>query len=155
MKRRRGFSLLELLGVLFGLAVLLALFATVFWGLYRVGESSERSATRVRQQALLIDQFRGDISECREAAGLGGDYESSPMCLVERVQGETLIYKWHDGVLERAVLRDERRETQVLAVGADDATVSFGRKGKLVTMTIASPRRSPLVIAASLGGDLP
>jgi hypothetical protein len=155
MKRRPGFSLLELLGVLFGLAVLLALFASVFWGLYRVGESSERSATHVRQQALLIDQFRGDIAECREMAGIGGDYESSPICLFERPNGETLTYRWHDGVLERALLRDDRRDTQVVAVGADDATVSFGRKGKLVTMTVASPRRSPLVIAAALGGDLP
>lgn len=153
---RRGFSLIELLVVMFGISLVLTMLGVLIWATMRIHTASTDSFERLQQQANLADVFRADVAAARESPELRGDFSGSPVCMMIRDEdGALLIYRWHEGRLERKAMREKGEETVDFPVGGEDTSVAFSRRDRLVTMELQSPNRAPLAIASTLGGNLP
>lgn len=153
-RRRTGFSLLEMIVVIFGISLLLGMLGSMIWAVMRIESAGTESFTRMQQQAQLADRFRDDVSQAQESPELAEDFTSSPMCMIlKQGDGGLVIYRWQEGKLQRQVIRDRQHETQEIPVGGDDVHILFSRRAGVLMMDIHGPHRAPLMIAAALGGN--
>ncbi len=115
---RRGFTLIEVLAVMAGVAVILGLCAVTIQALFRV--SSDTQARRSASAALgrLAEQFREDVHA-------GGDVQlpSSNGLRLSRGPGVEIVYDVREGRVDRVESSDgvSRRESYVLGRGTSTA----------------------------------
>ena len=153
---RRGWTLIELIVVMFCLAILLSLIGSIMWAVFRIQASATASFEELQSEARLADRFRLDVAEARETPELAADFKADPLCLILRGEdGALIIYRVVQGRVDRTVLRADDSETDSFRIGGEDVVGEFNRDGKLMTLTLHGSKRGTLNIAAALGGDRP
>ncbi len=158
---RRGFSLLEMAGVMGALTLVLLMLVTVLMAALRNEQVAARSTQRLLARAALADQFRADVARATAAPRTLGDLEAGPTCLILRLgDGEHLVYRFRERWLERSTAGEEG-PFQRVPLGERDVTVEFGQEagGRLLSLRLIDVPRSggpqrEFEVRAALGGDL-
>ena len=160
--RRRGFTLIEMLVVMEGLAILSMMGALVIAGAFKLHTATATAHTRANQHETFVDQFREDIAHASGAPASLDKWTAGPSCLILQTSlGSQIVYVETEGRLER--WRWPKGGAYVLHPGPEGTKVSFNRsgpEGRLVTMKLKPPapihgkERDPFEVSAALGGDL-
>jgi prepilin-type N-terminal cleavage/methylation domain-containing protein len=160
--RRRGFTLLEMLAVMAGLAILSLMGVVIIGGAFKIHQATSAAHTRANQHETLVDQFREDVARATSAPASLDKWTAGPTCLIlQTADNSQIVYVEKEGRLER--WRWPTGGAYVLHPGPEGTIVSFDRSGpdkKLVTMKLKPPatphgkERDPLYISAALGGDV-
>src|SRR6266536_2121199 len=117
---RRGFSLLEMLCVITFLAAL-------GWGLIlllneslAVQRAQDASNDRLAQHNALADQFRADVASADKAPPQWQKYTASSQTLIlQRKNGEHVVYVWDKERLERRVFAGKEESARTVPVGGE------------------------------------
>ncbi len=153
---RRGWTLIEMIVVMFCLAVLLSLIGSIMWAVFRIQASATASFEELQSEARLADRFRADVAESRETPELAADFKADSLCLILRGEdGALIIYRVVHGRVDRTVLRADDSETESFRIGGADVVGEFSREGRLMTLSLRGAKRGTLIIAAALGGERP
>jgi prepilin-type N-terminal cleavage/methylation domain-containing protein len=160
--RRRGFTLLEMLAVMAGLAIVAVMGVTIIAGAFKIHQSTSAAHTRANQHETFVDQFRADVARATSAPTSLDKWTAGPTCLILQTASDSqIVYVEAEGRLER--WRWPKGGAYLLHPGPQGTKVSFDRSGpdgKLVTMKLKPPappngkERDPLYISAALGGDV-
>ena len=160
--RRRGFTLLEMLAVMAGLAIVAVMGATIMVGAFRIHQATAMAHTRANQHETFVDQFREDVARASSAPASLEKWAAGPTCLIlQTAEGGQIVYVEKEGRFER--WRWPKGGVYALHPGPVGTKVSFertGPDGRFVTMNLQPPAtahgkaRDPLYISAALGGDL-
>ena len=159
---RAGFTLLEILVVMWALTLALGLGATLFVAALRADQVSAATLRRLSQTGELADQFRADVAEAAAAPDRLDALARGPSCLILRTpDGAHVVYQWQQEQLERMVRTADGEMRRVVPVGVRVARVEFdvtdGERPLITLRLIESPARGvawPTEVSAALGGDL-
>jgi prepilin-type N-terminal cleavage/methylation domain-containing protein len=163
---RFGFSLVELLVVMWLMGTLFLLGGATLLGAIRLEQTADAAHERVMVRSLLADQFRQDVGQAVKAPETLEELRSGPSCLIlARPGGRYVVYRWHDDGLERGEgVSEEDLFWRPVGLGKTSAelTVDFARSGpeaRLITLRIREVRGRDIrprdmIIVAALGGDL-
>jgi hypothetical protein len=160
--RRAGFTLLEVLVVMWAMTLALGLGAALFVAALRADQVSAVTLRRLSHWGELADQFRADVAEAVAAPDRLDALTRGATCLILRTPGGThVVYQWEKGQLERIVRAADGETRRVVPVGSKDVRVEFGYTDgdrPLITLRLLeSPVRGvawPTEVSAALGGDL-
>ena len=163
-RRRAGFTLIEMLMVMFALAVVMAAGAAVLLTAMKSARVGAVTLQRVAWRTDLADQFGADVAAADAAPDRLGDLAAGPDCLILRCPAAGkpgyVVYQVREGRLVR-VERDADKDGASRPVPTGVASVVFsrpaGERPVLVLRLSETPpggtvRRSE--VAAALGGDL-
>ena len=154
MSKRTGFSLIELLVVMFAIGVILLLLANILLAIVRTEYAAIAAFDRMHKQAELADLFRAEVAQATDVPEFDRDFKASPLCmLLKKEDGVLIVFQAKEGVLERVALEGADRDVREFALESEESRVEFERRGRLLSMTLRHPNRPPLVIRASLQGD--
>lgn len=159
---RRAFTLLEVATVMALLGVILALLGAATLGSLRTEELTAAVHHRLVAREAAAEQFRADVASASAAPKTWNDYTAGNTCLIlERPDGSVLVYRWHQELLERMVVKKKESKPQIVSLGDDRAEVEFHRDadGRLLTLRLIELRgpkavKHRLDLTAALGGDL-
>lgn len=162
---RRGTSLVEMLVVMAGLAVLLSFLALALWGTIRIERADAAVFVRTLAQSTLADQFRSDVAQSNGAPAKWDDFRAGPDCLIlQKPSGEHIAYVWNKERLLRYEQTTEKRLEQAFSLGVHrlDVTIEFVRpdarlcllKMRGVPGEGSTRPRFQLDVLAALGGEL-
>lgn len=159
--RRGGFTLIELVAVMGGLAMLTLVVGSVLYAMMQLYHADEAAGQRLSAQANVADRFRADVAQASATLDTREDEEAGPHCLILRRPDQShMIYRWDGQQLERTSLGGEPT-SQILTLGVEQASVEFARSERQVTLRITETRGMgstrrvrTLAISAALGGDL-
>ena len=156
---RRGFTLVEMLAVMFMLAVLGGIMAMLLKETMELERMQTEGFDKILQHNALADQFRADVGQAESAPVKWGDYQAGSRTLILQMpKGGHVVYFWKDDNLKRILGEDKKVTERLLPTG--DSPVEFFANPKLIRMRLPSLRRgSPLPgqtleFVAALGGDL-
>src|SRR5205823_1954174 len=103
--RRQAFTLLEMMAVMWGLAILLGISAVTLAGLMRIQQANAQTHERLVQRSALADQFRADVARAADAPASLDKLKAGPDCLILRLaDGKHVVYRWKGDQLERTEL---------------------------------------------------
>jgi prepilin-type N-terminal cleavage/methylation domain-containing protein len=170
MKRqsRAGLSLIEVLVVMWALAIALLMGTALLVTVMRADQVSAATLRGLTGRAELADQFRTDVARAAAAPDSVGELTRGPSCLILRTpDGAHVIYQWRDGQLERIVRTAGQETRRPLPVGNQDWSAEFDRTGAgvsdpghrplLTLRLVEAPAHGPIRrtdVSAVLGGDL-
>src|SRR5262245_53171776 len=104
-KRRGGWSLIEMCVVMFGISLFVGLMGSVIWSTMRIERACSDAFERMQQHIPAADLFRADVAQSTDSPDFAHDFKASPLCMILRHEdGALLMYRWHDGTLERHIL---------------------------------------------------
>ena len=158
--RRFGFTLVEIMVVMWAMGILLLLGAVLLGGTFRVRQAATTSVNYLNARSVLAERFRADVGHAVAAPVRADGWTAGPTCLLLRgPDGRHVAYRWTDGRLERLELPGAK--SAQVPVGTDGTEVEFVRPTadrRVVAIRVSSPARlrSPaatLEISAALGGD--
>jgi type II secretory pathway component PulJ len=165
MKLRRrgrlGFTLMEMLTVMWALSIAAVLGATLLLAALRADQVAATTLRGLAWRAELADQFRADVAAADATPDHLGDLAHGPACLIlHQPGGNHVVYRWREGRLERAVRAGDRETRWDVTVG-EGVAVEFDRAAgerPLVTLRLVeTPARDVTrrtVVQAALGGDV-
>ncbi|HTK76189.1 MAG TPA: prepilin-type N-terminal cleavage/methylation domain-containing protein [Gemmataceae bacterium] len=160
---RAGFTLLEMLVVIFAMSIAFGFGGTILLAALRIDQAGAATLRLMAWRTELADQFRSDVARADAAPQRLGELTAGPTCLIlHRPDGGHIVYQWHDdGRLERIARAADGETRRVLPVGASNVTVEFGRgDGARPLMTLRLVETPPsgsarrVEVSALLGGDL-
>ena len=162
LARRRGFTLLEMLVVMWAMSIALLLGTQLIVAVLKVGRVGQDADTRAAQRAELAREFRGDVAQAEATPDRLGDVSAGPERLVLRMPGGTaVVYRWREKVLERVERIGDRETSRAFPVGSKLSRVEFRRPKDstgVVTLrmieTTKEGRERVTDLSAALGGDL-
>jgi hypothetical protein len=160
-KGRLAFTMVEILTVMVGLVVAMAMSGVILAGILRMQKASQLSLERTSGRSALVDQFRGDVASSRAILNDLGDARASESCLILRGNSRCIVYRFQDGRVER---QDTSLDGTVLhraMLGPHVDRVHFTRDDhnqRLITMCLEQsadkpPDRRTWLFRAALGGD--
>ncbi|CAN5353284.1 hypothetical protein BH10PLA2_BH10PLA2_33490 [soil metagenome] len=159
---RRGFTLLEILVVLWGTGILTVFGCILLVGMFKVHQANSEFRQRVTRHETFVDQFRDDVASALTAPATSGKWKAGSGCLVlQKPDASTIVYAETDGEWRRSL--EPKAASYALHPGPDGTKLEFVRSGpdnRLVTMRILAPqtrhgaKRDPVEITAALGGDV-
>lgn len=163
LRKRAGFTLIEMLVVMFAMSIAFGFGATILLAALRIDQAGAATLRLLAWRTELAEQFRGDVARADAAPERFGEMTGGPARLIlHRPDGVHVAYVWHDdGRLERIVRAADGETRRVLPVGASNVSVQFARGDggrplftlRLVeTPPTGSARR--VEVSAVLGGDL-
>ncbi|MFO0808442.1 MAG: type II secretion system protein [Gemmataceae bacterium] len=159
---RAGYTLLEMLVVMWGLAIALGMGIVLVTTLLRADRVSQATLRHLVLRATVADQFRADVGRAADAPDALGEDKRGPACLILRVPDVGhVIYRVKAEQLERIVRAtdgmDVRRSEPI---GPPESTVEFGRtegeRPTIVLRLIDAPAPGAIrrtEIAAVVGSD--
>jgi type II secretory pathway pseudopilin PulG len=160
---RGGFSLLELLSVIWVLSLLLFLGITTLVGAMKIEQTITAAANRQMQRTMLADQFRSDVATAVATPDQLDRFQASRDCLILRLaDGNTVIYRFEASRLERAEVVQDGVTALWVSQGPALGSVEFvstGESGqRLLTLRYrelasAGTRDRTGEISAALTGD--
>jgi hypothetical protein len=161
---RAGYTLLEMIVVMWALAAVLALGGAMLLTAMRADQVGAATLRDLTRRAELADQFRADVARAVEAPDRFGEFAAGPDCVILRTGGGAhVVYRWHDEAVERIVHAGGKVVKRPLPVGPrySDSGVEFARRaGGRMTVTLCIIDAPPFAparrtdISATLGGDL-
>ncbi len=163
MRVRRGFTLLELLAVIWALSVVLFLGVVTLLGATRIHRAASAADHQNTLHGILADQFREDVALAAATPEAVGQRKAGPSCLILRLaDGSYVVYRAEAGRLERAALAAADAAPYWMPLEGEGVTVAFTRTGpdqRVLTLTLqesigSGPRKRTTEIMAALGGDL-
>lgn len=158
---RAGFTLLEMLAVMWAMAVALSLGAVLMITILRSDRVSQATLRQLAWRSTAADQFRADVARAEDAPDAFAEFRRGPTCLILRLAGGHVIFVAAGEKLERIVRAADGSETRrAEPVGPPDSAVELDRIDgpipilvlRLIDPPAAGPRRR-LEIAAAFGGD--
>jgi type II secretory pathway component PulJ len=163
VRRRPGFTLIEMTVVMAALAMILGLLAVALVGALKLEGASAGALQRLGAVRDLADQFRADVAQAADAPERWKDDVAGPTCLILRLgEDRHVVYRWQAGRLLRSESARERTHQYPVALGRGPAAVEFDRSragGRLLTVRLFAVRKDgskqpSAEITAALGGDL-
>jgi prepilin-type N-terminal cleavage/methylation domain-containing protein len=162
LRKRGGFTLLEMLVVMFAMSITFGFGATILLAALRIDQAGAATLRLMAWRTELADQFRADVARADAAPERLGELTGNGTCLILHwPDGTHVIYQRQDeGRLERTVRASGGETRRVLPAGNPNVTVEFARgtgSRPLITLRLveSTPGTSRRVeIAAALGGDL-
>jgi prepilin-type N-terminal cleavage/methylation domain-containing protein len=159
---RPGFTLFEVVVVMFLLGTLMLLVGAVLVGAFQTERLANHITQRQAGQEALADQFRHDVATARAAPDKGKEWTAGPAVLILRLDDTRhVVYRWDAGRLQRTESGGAIPLARHMPLGGESFRVEFARSGgehPIVSLKIIETRRgvdqSPLEIMAALGGDL-
>lgn len=160
---RRGFTLLEMLAVIWALGLVLLLGVTLLLGTMRIEKAAAAADHQNALHAIAADQFRADVALASATPARVGQLKAGPTCLILRLaDGTDVVYRAEAGRLERAALAAADAAPYWMPLENVGGTVVFastGSKRRVLTLTLQEPigsgaRKHTTAITAALGGDL-
>jgi len=159
---RAGFTLIEMLSVMFVMSIAFGFGATILLAALRFDQAGAATLRLMAWRTELADQFRADVARADSTPERLGELSSGETCLILHwPDGTHVIYQGQEEVRLERIVRTAAGETRrVLPVGNANATVEVARGGgarplitlRLVETTYRMARRVDVV--AALGGDL-
>jgi len=161
--RRPAFSLTEMLCVMALLAVIGLIMAMLLRETLDVEQVQAAGFERMLQRNALADQFRADVAQAEETLAEWRDFKSGAGTLIlEKSKDSHVVYRWHEGALQRQSFEADRAVERTLPVGGPEIGVEFvAAESKLVRLrlrTLRAGKAAPgwtVEIAAALKGDAP
>ncbi len=163
MTGRRGFTLLEMLVVIWALLLTLFLGTVILLGALRIERAAAAAERRLALHGILADHFRADVAQAGATPEDVGALKAGPTCLILRLADRTyVVYRAQEGRLERAALATAGATPYWMPLAGDGVTATFTAAGpdrRVLTLTLQEPdefgrRQRTTAIAAALGGDL-
>jgi type II secretory pathway pseudopilin PulG len=144
MRRRRGFSLVEVVTVMGGIAMILSLSATLLTRAMR-SQSESRRFFETEQHALLLGEtFRHDVHRARSSEVEPSELGKDELLQLTLGEGQTATYqRTADGLL-RVLSKDGKpaaREEYRLGAGIDVALRREGSPERLI-LSITEPENA-------------
>jgi prepilin-type N-terminal cleavage/methylation domain-containing protein len=164
--RRPGFTLTEMLVVMFALGMVMLFGMTLIMTTIQAERAGEAGANRVTRRADLGAQFRTDVAQAEAAPDKLVDVVAGPTTLIlRRPGGAAVVYCWEKNTLERTeTTADQKTSRRPVPVGVEGTAVEFVRPkekepGVVVLRITDPPGPKPsqprwIDIAAALGGNL-
>lgn len=159
--RRAGFTLTEMVVVMWGMGVALALGTQLLVAATRAGALGESADARAARRGELGRVFRTDAARAEAAPDKLGAAAAGPQRLFLRLPGGTVVtYEWADGALLRSEKTGDADETRrTLPLSSPRVRAEFPRPANgLVTLRLVetTPNGSERAadVSAALGGDL-
>ena len=160
---RAGFSLMEMLTVMWAMGVALGLGAVLLLAAMRADRVGAATLRTLAWRAELADRFRADVARAAAAPERLGELAAGPARLILRTPGgDHVLYQWQEGRLERVVWSGGRATRETIPVSTRDVSaVAFDRSaGDRPVLTLrlmegaayGEPWRTE--VSAALGGDL-
>jgi type II secretory pathway pseudopilin PulG len=180
-RRRPGFSLVEMVALMWALGLAMVVGAALLVGVIRTERAAAASYRRLADRGALADQFRDDVGQAAAAPDRMDEWTAGPTCLLLMLaDGRRVTYCWDDGHLERSEQRDARTFRRYMPLGIDSGPrpvpaadregrdmkgteVEFtrtGNDGRILTLRVSEPPAAagvasrPVEIVAALGGDV-
>jgi prepilin-type N-terminal cleavage/methylation domain-containing protein len=158
---RRAFSLIEIMAVMACLGIGLSIGAVTLAAAMRSNQLAAGTLLHLRLRSEIADMFRSDVALADSLLESDGANSRSSTCLIlNKSDGERVIYESRDGELIRTVRTSTGETKTSFRLGDPNATIEFpapDARSKLVTMVIVdSPPRGTTrrtEISAALGGD--
>jgi prepilin-type N-terminal cleavage/methylation domain-containing protein len=161
--RRRGFTLLETLVVMFALGVVMLLGTATLLGTMQMAHATTAGFDQLLQRSALADAFRADVAQAVDAPAKVDEMMAGSACLILRKpDGKHIIYRWSNHELERSERSGSGTMRRRLPLAGAGTTVEFTRAGndqRLIILRLrqlrgSGKRQRQLEIASALGGDL-
>jgi len=160
--RRFGFSLIEVLTIMFALAVALSLGATLLVTAMRADQVGAANLRELQRRSGLADQFREDVARSKEAPAQLGAWQAGESCIILKISDDlSIVYQWQNGQLDRIEQFAERENRRPIPVGSEFLRVEFRRSTSdpaLVTLRLIEAPPYGVArttdISACLGGDV-
>lgn len=160
---RRGFTLIEMVAVIWGLGILMLIGAVSLIAALKLQNAATSYPQRLALHAAAADEFRADVARASAAPDAAGKFKAGPNCVILRVAADTfVVYRWEGGQLERFEMDGARLSRRVVAVAKETLAVRFVRedgKGRVLAMRLdftqaGGERRGETIVESALGGDL-
>lgn len=159
---RDGFSLIELLVVMSGLAIAMGFGTALLLSLLRTDQMAANSLNRLMRHYELADLFRDDVSNSLDTPDTFREFTAGGQCLVLRQPNDTwVIYQVSGHKLERIKRTGDKEFRRPVILVSPDCQVEF-LKGDgnqaLVTLRITEKTAAGILqridLSAALKGDL-
>jgi hypothetical protein len=160
--RRPGFSLIEVLALMAGLAAALALLGIVLVGALKLEQAGTGALHRLAARRDLAEQFRADVARAAEAPPRWQEDAAGPSCLIlGDGKNRHVVYRWEGQRLLRVEFVGDEGHRREVGLGGGPSAVEFERSGggRLLTLKLSAVRKDGVkqpsaTITAALGGDL-
>lgn len=158
--RRAGFTLTEMVVVMWALGVALSIGALLLVSATRAGSLGASADTRATLRGELGRTFRADAARAEAAPDKLGDVAAGPQRLFLRLPGDTVVtYEWADGKLLRTERKGDEETRRTLPLPSAHVRVEFPRpKDGLATLRLVETppggTERTADVSAALGGDL-
>jgi hypothetical protein len=158
---RRGFSLIEIVSVLWAFTFILFVGVTTLLGAFKIEQAATAAFTRQNQRNQLADQYRFDVASAIEAPDKLDPFTADGSNLILRLNEKIFVlYRLEAGRLERAELNAPGDPPHWITLGKDFEVGGFSQSasGRLLTLRLTERGRSgsgkhAVEISAALGGD--
>jgi prepilin-type N-terminal cleavage/methylation domain-containing protein len=162
-RKRRGFTLVELLCVMAMLAVIGLVMALLLRETLDVERMQTAGFDQMLQRNALADQFRADVAQAEKVLAEWRDYKGGADTLIlQKSKDSHVVYRWNEGSLQRKSFEGQQEVERTLQVGGKDVRVEFiDADSKLVRLRLRTMRDGKAVsgrtveIAAAVKGDAP
>jgi prepilin-type N-terminal cleavage/methylation domain-containing protein len=160
---RAGFTLLEMLTVIFVMSIVFTFGGTILLAALRVDQAGAATLRFLAWRAELADQFRADVGGADSTPERLGELSRSPQCLILHwSDGTHVIYQWDGEQRLQRIVRTANGETRrELPVGNSKVSVEFVRGDgarPLITLRLLEATHGGwtrnVELSAALGGDL-
>ena len=157
---RAGFTLTEMVVVMWAMGIALAIGAQLLVAATRAGALGESADSRAALRAELGRVFRADAARAEAAPDQLGDAAAGPQRLILRLAGGTVVtYEWADGRLLRTERAGGEESRRALPLGSPRVRAEFPRPTDgLVTLRLVETRPNGTEqvsdVSAALGGDV-
>ena len=162
-RRQPGFTLVEMLAVMFLLAVVAGIMTLLLKDTLDLERGRRLGFDNLVRNHLLADQFRGDVARAISAPAKWRDYEANAHTLILQMSADShVVYLWRKKSLRRLDFDKEQKTEVALAVDGAQTDVAFVQVAtgpKMICLELRPLRQGmplpgqTLEIAAALGGD--
>lgn len=158
--RRAGFTLTEMVVVMWAMGIALALGTQLLVATMRAGTLGEAADTRAARRTELGRVFRTDVARAEAAPDKVGDTAAGPQRLFLRLNGGAVVtYEWAAGALVRTEKSGDAETRQALPLSSPRVRAEFPRPANgLVTLrlveSLPNGTEQAADVSAALGGDL-
>jgi len=160
-KRRAAFTMVEIMTVMFGLGVAMAISTVLLAGILRIQKAWQLSLERNSARAALADQFRADVAGARDVLKDFSDVHASESCLILRGSGGCIVYCFQESRVERQERSMQGTVLHRAKLGPQADRIRFtgnDHNQRLIAMCLEQSAlklhdRRTWVFRAALGGD--